>query len=172
MNWLSEILDRFLPRKPNGLVLEGDDAWLLDSDADEQNGRDLAPLLSHAVDLFPPGAVLYLEGTSLSPDIRAILDEHRATETSPITRATRWPKPQVFHIPLTADLADPLGTLCRDRPSRELCDHLHVYREDQLLLQGFDAGWEPLLVSATIPESTIAAFCEQTGFTCKRESTV
>lgn len=172
MKWLSSILERFFPVRPGSVVLQGDDAWSLEGGISDEKGRDYAHFLTHAVSIFPDGSILYIEGASISPPVKSYLERNKVTGTCRVGRAASWPSPEVFHIPLTADTARELGTLCTGRPCRELCDHLHVYREGRLLLQGHDAGWSRLFVSLAIPKSRIAAFCGQTGYSYKLEAAI
>ena len=172
MNWLSDAFKRLLPAKADGIVMEGDDAWILSGEERQDAGRDLASFLTHALDLFPGGSVLYLEGTSVSEEVQAYLEENKVAAPCRISRATKWPKARVYHLPFTPELVSGLRERLTGRPSRALCDHLHIHREGKLLCQGFDAGWEPLFVSISVPESTIASFCKKAGYTYRLEAAI
>ena len=172
MNWLSDAFNRILPSKTDGIVMEGDDAWVLDGGEREDAGRDLAGFLTHALDLFPGDSVLYLEGTSVSKEVQVFLEKNKIAAPCRISRASRWPKAQVYHLHFTSELVSGLRERLTGRPPRALCDHLHIHREGKLLCQGFDAGWEPLFVSISIPETTIAMFCEKAGYTYKLEAAI
>lgn len=172
MNWLSDALKRIWPSKADTIVMEGDDAWVLNGEERDEAGRDLASFLAHALDLFPPGSVLYLEGTSICEEVQVYLEENKVAVSCRISRASRWPKTKAYHLPFTPELVSGLRERMTGRPSRAMCDHLHIHREGKLLCQGFDAGWEPLVVSISIPESTIASFCQNAGYTYRLEASI
>lgn len=172
MNWLSDAFNRILPSKADGIIMEGDDAWVLEGGEREDAGRDFGGFLTHALGLFPGGSILYLEGTSVSKEVQAYLEKNKIAAPCRITRAARWPKALVYHLHFTPELVSGLRERLTGRPPRTLCDHLHIHREGKLLCQGFDAGWEPLFVSISIPESTIAAFCQEAGYRYRLEAAI
>ncbi len=172
MGWFSSILDRWLPLKPDTLVLGSADAWVLSGGVDPERGRDLIGLLRCAVELFGSNSVLYLEGTAMSPAVKALLPTRQIRATSLLPRASTWPRPEAFHVPLRIDVVDELAARVADQAPGALCDHLHIYRGKALLLQGFEAGWEPLLVSFSLPESRIADFCDRMGYSYERRCAI
>jgi len=61
---------------------------------------DFYALLRAIDEAFPKEAVLYVEGTSIAPEISAFLRAHEATERRAVAPNTWFPKPSVFHLPL------------------------------------------------------------------------
>ena len=102
--------------------------------------RDLYALLAVIDEEMPEGAVLYLEGTSIDPEIGAFLEAHRAQESHPVVRGTLWPQPRSYHLPLSSSNLSQLRELAERHAEREICDHLVVYRGDQVLLSGMTRG--------------------------------
>lgn len=121
--------------------------------------RDHAAVFRHLPLFLPADAVLVLEGGRHTRELRAFLDKHKLPTTARVIAGTIWPAQRSYHLPTTAaflrDLAD--RTECCAGP--EVCEHLQVYREDELLLQWFDAFSEPLYVSKSVPRDQLDWFC-------------
>ena len=45
----------------------------------------------------------------------------------------------------------------------EICDHIHIYKNDEVLLEWFDAFSKPLYISQKISEASIKDFCSKLG---------
>lgn len=172
MRWFSSILDRLLPLKADTLVLGGADAWMVTGGVDPERGRDLIGLLRGAVELFGSDAILYLEGTAMAPEVKSALAEWEVQGSKLLPRATRWPRADVLHVPLRMAVIEALANGASNRPPQATCNHLHIYRGDDLLLQGFEVGWEPFLISMMLPEAKVADFCGRTGFSYERSSAI
>lgn len=57
-----------------------------------------------------------------------------------VARNTIWPKQDVFHIPATRQNLDELLELTLNHAEPEICDHLVLYRDRQVLLWLHDAS--------------------------------
>jgi len=112
---------------------------------------------------MPTEAVLYLEGTNMAPDVRAFLDARRAEEIRPVMRGTIWPRPAKYHMPLVGSNLAVLRELAERHAEPEVCDHLVVYRGDQVLLQAHDAGASHVYVSDDLPEAVVHALRSRLG---------
>lgn len=126
--------------------------------------RDLYALLAAIDEAMPEGAVLYLEGTSIVPEIRGFLEAHSAEETQPVVRGTLWPRPKSYHLPLSGNLRQ-FGELAERYAAPEICDHLVVYRGDQVLLFAHDAGSGHVYVSRDLPSETVEGLRRRLGVT-------
>jgi hypothetical protein len=125
--------------------------------------RDLYALLAVIDEEMPEGAVLYLEGTSIDPEIGAFLEAHRAQESHLVVRGTLWPQPRSYHLPLSGSNLSQLRELAERHAEREICDHLVVYRGDQVLLSGYDAGSSHVYVSRDFPPETVEGLRRRLG---------
>jgi len=114
-------------------------------------------------DIMPSGSILYLESTCIAPDVQTYLHTRQAGTTYKIARATKWPKPKYFHIPITSENLAKLAELSENHAGPEICDHLHVYKNDRMLLQWYDAFDDPFVLSKDIPESKIKVLCDNLG---------
>jgi hypothetical protein len=75
-----------------------------------------------------------------------------------IAYGTIWPRPDVHHIPMTTNNRESLAALIDSESLAHPCNHLHVYRDDQMLLQWHDAWFDPILISTGVPEQLVAQF--------------
>jgi hypothetical protein len=124
---------------------------------------DLYKLL-RAIDLaMPKDAVLYVEATAIAPDVASFLETRTAQDRREITPNTLWPKPKVFHIPLTGDNIAEFRDLAEKHAEPEVADHLVVYRGEDVLLWAHDAGGGYVDVSRDLSESIVAAFRDALG---------
>jgi hypothetical protein len=123
--------------------------------------RDLYALLA-AVEVLPEGSVLYVEGTR-APDIAAFLASHLSAERQLIRRGTVWPRPKIFHLPITPSNLQQFRELADRHAEPEICDHLVVYRGDQVYLAAYDAGFGHVYVSRDLPPETIENLRDRLG---------
>lgn len=125
--------------------------------------RDLYALLVAIDEVMPAGAVLYLEGTSIVPNIQAFLETHQAQESQLVVRGTLWPRPKTYHLPLTGSNLSQLRELAERHAEPEICDHLVVYRGDEVLVSAYDAGSSHVYVSRDLPPETVEGLRRRLG---------
>lgn len=121
---------------------------------------DLYALLRGIEGAMPDDAVLYVEGTAIAPEIEEVLRAHAVEPVAHVTRGTIWPGPRSFHVPTTAVLLRRLCELADRHAAHEICDHLVVYRDGQVLLSAYDAGAETVWVRRDLPEKDLARLRE------------
>ena len=137
-------------RDPDGLSLP------LDRAEDLGRVRDLG-LVLEATRALPHDAILYLEGSrrSLAPELLEALHANAAPQPIRVARGTLWPRPATFHILLTASNLDRIREIESRHAAPEICDHLVVYRDDEVLLTAYDAGDGAVYVAKALGEPTI-----------------
>jgi hypothetical protein len=116
--------------------------------------KDFSSLLRAIDEVMPKEAVLYLEGTSVAPDVVSFLEARPAQNPPKVEANTLWPKPKVFHMPLAGDNLAELRKLADKHAQPEVADHLVVYRGAAALLWAHDAGDGYVDVARTWSEST------------------
>ena len=103
--------------------------------------RDLYRLLYATGEAIPVGSTLYIEGTTIAPDVRELLSSRSVTPGVHPTRGTIYPTPARFHLPLVNSNLKDLRRLADQHAEPEVCDHLVVYGADgAVLLDAYDAG--------------------------------
>lgn len=125
--------------------------------------RDLSGLLAAISAVMPEGAVLYLEGTSIAPEIRAFLEAHRAEESQRVVLGTSWPRPKTYHLPLTRSNLSQFRELAKKHSEPEICDHVVVYLGDEVLWYAYDAGSSYVYVSRDLPPGTVEGLRRSLG---------
>lgn len=161
MAWVSRVLCAIFrcvpPEERGGITLPAGPCWQISPP------RDLDSFLRALADAVPPDSVLYLECSSLATEIRLYLESRKIQPTTTVAVGTLWPRPHRFHIPVTRENIEGLAQLAERHAEPEVADHLHVYRNNQVLLQWYDAPSEPLYVSTDISEDKLKAFCTRLG---------
>ena len=75
---------------------------------------------------------------------------------------TLWPKPLVDQLPATPENLRSLADLVENCAEPEVALHIHVYRENEVLLQWYDAfTGDSMCLSSAIEEEALRTFCDQ-----------
>ena len=116
-------------------------------------------------------SVLYVEGTSIVPEMATFYSTHRAGNPVDVIRDTIAPVPDIFHVAFSAEVSDQLRQFAERHAVAEMFDHLKAYRGDVLLFTFHDAfdGW--LRISGRVPEALVAQFGQTLEASCRREET-
>jgi hypothetical protein len=135
-----------------GIHIEGEWVW-------DIHDYDLVRLLLGLPLLVDPDAVLYIEGGNIADDVRRLLRVHPAPLTTKVYPGTIAPIPETYHVPATRDVTWELAQIAEHHSSNEVCDHLHVYQANVVLVQGYDFMSLPLILSERFSEQQVAEFC-------------
>jgi hypothetical protein len=106
---------------------------------------------------MPRDATLYLEGTSIAPEVKDFLGLHEAPATQRVAPGTLYPAPEAYHLPLEHPNLAELRSIAERHAEPEVADHLAVYRGDALLLTAYDAGAGDVYVTRVIPANNLLA---------------
>ena len=153
--------------RSKGLTMKPQETWRVFEE------RDLQAFVAHLDILFPEGSALYLEGSSIAEDIREFAESRKPEKVADIRPSTgpgvilsfcppsiRRTRLICLHMMLTRTNLDGLVSLIEHHADPEVCDHLHVYNDDVMLLEGYDWGYGQLYVTGEIPEDKVRAFCQ------------
>ena len=155
MNWLSKIFGYVPAEERKGISLKPP-FWRAGP------VRDLTIFLRALIDFVPLGSILYLEGGTPTGDILNFLENHKAENTAKLALGTIWPRPKTFHIPITPENLESLAELTEKRATPEAAIHLHVYKDDKVFLQLYDAFFDdPFYITKEIPEEKVKEFCDR-----------
>lgn len=116
---------------------------------------DLYKLLRAIDESMPKDAILYLEGRSFAAQVKSFLASRPAAAQRDIARGTVYPVPETFHMSLEGRNLAELRALAEHYAEPEICDHLAVYRDDELLLTAHDAGDGEVYVARSLPGETV-----------------
>jgi hypothetical protein len=165
MRWLSKIFDYVPAHERKGISLDERNCWLIDF-----KKSDIALFIREMGMLFPQGSTIYLEGTAIVSGIQEYLGSIRAEETTKLEMGTIWPRPKIFHVPLVDEHLQRLAEFTDTHAMAEVCDHLHVYKDDEVLLQGYDIWDKVVYVSGKTGEGPIKDFCARVDCKYRKEN--
>lgn len=149
--WLGRLLNAVPPEEMGGLRLEGP-CWEVAT-----RRVDQAEFFRALTTLVPEGCFLVLEGGSHA--LHDLLGRSAVTPHAKIARGTLWPRATVFHVPTTVGILGQLAEVAEHCAAPELCDHLHVYDREGVLVQWYDAFSDPVYVSKRVPVERLEVFC-------------
>jgi hypothetical protein len=158
MGFLAKIFGAVSAEERKGLCLDyRTPSWKV------SKAKDLPSFLRALADLVPPDSIIYLEGGTPPRELRVFFQKNSIPEQSHVAIGTIWPRPMVFH--LTATRANLIGfaDLAERCAEPEVAIHLHVYRQGRVILQWYDAFYDPLYISKEIPEDRVRKFCSMLG---------
>ena len=69
----------------------------------------------------------------------------------------------MFHLPLSGTNLGDLRELAERHAEPEVCDHLVVYREGEVLLWAHDAGSGDVMVSRKLPDEAVSGLEDSLG---------
>ncbi len=154
MSWLSKLFKSVPKEERNGIKLDlRVPTWKVSSP------KEFPAFLHALIDLIPNGSIAYLEGGSPRKELKAFLDERSVPEVSHVAMGTIWPRPHVFHLPATPENLSALADISERYAEPEVAIHFHVYKDDQILLQWYDAFCDPIFISNEVPEYNVKEFC-------------
>ena len=162
MTWLSKLLG-FVPKEEReGIVFtHKNPAW-------EVSGfKDFSSFLRCLAKLFPSDAIIYLEGVSIAPEVQEFLNSKMAINQSKVMMGTIWPRPKIFHMQMAQDHLESLASLAERQAVPEICDHIHVYKNGAVLLEGYDIFDKCIYITHEISEAQIKLFCDALSCTYK-----
>ena len=158
MNWLARLFNWVPKEERKGIHLDlRVSHWMVSSP------KEFPAFLRALVDLLPEGTIAYLEGGSPQEDLESFLKEKSVPELSHVEMGTICPRPRVFHLPATPENLLHLAEIAERCAEREPAIHFHVYKDNQILLEWFDAFFDPMYISKKIPEEKIREFCKKLG---------
>lgn len=157
MSFFSRIFGYVPAEERKGISLESKPCW-------EISGIKRLPSFLRALySLLPADSVLYLEGGDVTKKLRSYLNERAAQKTCKVEMGTIWPRPECFHMLITRENLEGLAKLAENYPTPQVAVHLHVYNNDEMLLEWYDAFLDPLFVSKKILEEDMKNFCDKLG---------
>ena len=158
MGWLARLLGAVPREERDGIGLDCSVShWQLDGT------RCAETFLTALRGWLPDGAMLYFEGGSPDDEIRAFMARHAVPERVHVAMGTIWPRPSVFHVPVSDAVLVELAGIMAHHAEPELAIHVLVYRDDTVLLQWYDAFSDPLLLSGSIAREQVEELARRIG---------
>ena len=163
MGFIAKLLKSVLKDKSNHNPF---DLW--EKDCWEVSGpKDFPSFFRGLIGFLPEGAIMRFELGKSRGKLAMFFTSKSITETIPIPKGTIWPKSQVFNIPVTDKNLLELSELTEKYAEPEVADHFHIYLDDDVLIDWYDAFNDPMYVSKKISQDKIASFCDSLSMTYK-----
>jgi hypothetical protein len=125
--------------------------------------KDVDRFLRALPSLVPSGSVAYFEDTAES-HVARYLGSVSIPAQAQLAMGTIWPRPDCYHVPLTAGTMQSLAAFLEKNPAGFFCTHCHVYRDGVVLLQWYDAFInDPMYISRAISADAVAEFARTLG---------
>jgi hypothetical protein len=163
MGFIAKIVKSVFKNKPgeNPFDLWGKDCWEL------SGPKEFPALFRDLIGLLPEGSVMRFEAGSPSGELKSFFFSNSIPEKNPIPKGTIWPRTKVFNVPATNTNLRKLSELCKHYAEPEVAIHFHVYSDDGVLIDWYDAFDDPMYVSKRIPKDKIEIFCDSLSMTYK-----
>ena len=125
--------------------------------------KDVARFIRALPELMPDGSIAYFEATA-ETHVKQYLERVAIPAPVKLAIGTIWPRPDCYHVPLTASTMEALAEFLDKNPAGFFCAHCHVYRDDVVLLEWHDAFIDdPMYISRTIGSEAVARFARTLG---------
>jgi hypothetical protein len=141
-------------------------AYLQESQCWKVSGvRTAVAFFRALVVLVPDATHLFLEGSPAPEVVRLLADAaDDASYAAPVGTIWSWPqKNRRSSVRASSELFVRLSDAASHLAEPEICDHLHVYRGPEALVQWFDAFSEPMLVSKAVAREQVERFAAAVG---------
>lgn len=157
MGFLARLFGAVPKEERRGIRLLDAEPWCVTATKDVERFVRVLPLL------MPSGSVVYFEDTA-EPHVRSYLQSVSVPPQVRVARGTIWPRPDCYHVPVTAETMDAMAAFLEKNPAGFFSAHCHVYRDDVVLLEWHDAFSNvPMYVSRTIGADAVARFAQALG---------
>lgn len=108
--------------------------------------------------IVPPYSVMYLEDGTYWKKFRLFLED-KCLKDKPRIPGSLRPNPKYYHLPIRYDNMKRLAEITEGYASIESGANIHVYKDDNIIIQWYYTLFDPMIVSIDIPENVIANFC-------------
>lgn len=156
MGILSRILGYMTKEEPAGISLGTDATWRVRGVGDPQK------FFSALRALVPPGSVLALHEPQ-GNEVRQFLRKNATATRTRVEAGTIWPRPEIYHIDCSGPNLTALEELASRHAEPEMALHLHLYRNQQVLIEWYDAFDDPMDLSGAFQEEDVMRFSESCG---------
>ncbi len=158
MGFLARLFGAVPKEERAGIQLMDAEPWCVSATKDVERFVRALP------SLMPSGSVVYFEDTA-EPHVRQYLQSVSVPAQAQIAIGVIWPRPDCYHVPLTAETMESLAAFLEQNPAGFFCTHCHVYLDGVVLLQWYDAfvGDDPMYISRALGADVVARFGEALG---------
>jgi hypothetical protein len=156
MQWLRRLFGREVEAEAGDYLLAGPH-W------EVRRVHYLGGFFTELGGLLPPGAILYIEGTDLDPELAGYLAARAVRGNVSINQGTMFPEPESFHVLLTPEVAEVLDGLAAQLPLSDVAEHVVAYVGGRVLLEWYDTAGGVLQLASDLDESDVGCFAAAIG---------
>ena len=145
-------------RFEDGISLNPSRAWHVRG---KRKTFDPSRIVLELFNIMPTNTTICFEGGCHSKEIKGFLSENNVTERA-IRSGTIWPKQKIIHVTFSFEICGKLGNILDRHAAPELCEHMYVYKDNNVLVEWHDFGDRNIYLSSDIDEEQVITFCEAT----------
>jgi len=109
-------------------------------------------------DYFQDATTLFVEGDSIAKEVMSLYKK-QIQEGDYLPRAgTTFPKSTKLRCRYSSAFMNELALIAENHAEPELCDHLHIYKDNSPILEWMDAFSDEISISKIIPEEIVNKF--------------
>lgn len=153
MGWFGKLLGAVPKAEMDGVRLDTTQPYW-----EAAGPKSFAELFRALQSWLPESLILYFEGGSPDPEIIDFMAAYSIPEQAHIAVGTIWPRPKMFHVPVSEATLTKLAEIMERHAEPELAVHFHVYQGTTILLQWHDAFSQPILINGNVPEERVKSF--------------
>jgi hypothetical protein len=160
MSFLSQLWDRWRVSRPSRAIrfsLTNGPHWHL------VNVTDFSKFFEALSDFAPPGAVLGLAGGAWPPALKRLLDDRAVAADEALLQTLPSDFTHARFMPVDRRNMTDLSRLASRCAEPEIAENLIVVVERIPWLEWYDAPGDPIAVTRTADEATVARFSQQAG---------
>ena len=131
MGFIARLLEAVPKDERDGIRLTEAEPWRVSAT------KDVKRFLRALPQLLPEGSIAYFEATG-EPHVAEYLSGVSIPGQSRVAIGTIWPRPDSYHVPVTAQTCEAFAEFLERRPAGYVCSHCHVYRDGLVLLEWHD----------------------------------
>ncbi|HEX8472633.1 MAG TPA: hypothetical protein VF666_01240 [Pyrinomonadaceae bacterium] len=123
---------------------------------------DFSEFLRQLPRLLPPDSILYAAGTPVH-EVEAYLLARPSVYENRLSTGVFGLRAKGFYMPATEANLRGFADIAENFAEPEVCDHLHVYRNNQAILHWYDLPADHFYVSTTTDENSLRDVCQTLG---------
>jgi hypothetical protein len=123
---LKEQLRSMVAGRGDGIDLDTPFHWVI------EGLKQPTKFFEHLPQLLPSDSILYVEGTSIVPEVASFYSSHRARHAVDVVRDTIAPVPDIYHFIFSPDVCVALRQFAETHPVAEMFDHIKALRSNHL----------------------------------------
>ena len=123
---------------------------------------DFCEFLRELPNFVPENSTLALEGTG-AYDIESYLQDRPAKYENETDQGFWKMSPKVFYMSVTLENLRGLADLSERYNELEVCSHLRVFSNDQIILSWHDLPFDPIYISNRFDEVSLKKVCDVLG---------